>query len=165
MSCFHQREGTCHVKDLWLCRSKKQLSHKGPRPETETRSSIRVGTFNVRSIVKNAVAVLEHLNDNKCDVCLVQETFLRESDEAKLTEIKDAGWIVLSDPRKHRRGGGIAILYKPFLLVKLNSKVAKYKTFQVMETVIIGSTDELRLVNIYRPPYARKARFTEAHYT
>ena len=114
--------------------------------------------------MKNTVAVLEHLNDNKCDVCLVQETFLRQSDEAKLAEIKDTGWMVLSDPRKHRRGGGIAILYKPSLMVKLNSKVAKYKTFQVMETVIIGSTDELRLVNIYRPPYTKKARFTEAHF-
>ena len=72
---------------------------------------MRVGTFNVRSIVNKTVGVMEHLGDVGC-ICLVQETFLREADSAKLQEIKDYGWCIISDPRKHRSGGGIGILYK-----------------------------------------------------
>lgn len=99
-----------------------------------------------------------------CDVCFIQETFLREGDKAKLAEIKEYGWNILSDPRKHRSGGGIAMLYKNDIQLKSNTKVTKYKSFQVMESLLTTSTDIVRLVNIYRPPYTKKARFTECDF-
>ena len=104
---------------------------------------------------------MEHLDDMGCDICLVQETFLREADSAKLKEIKDYGWNIVSDPRKHRGGGGIGILYKPSIILKTNEKVIKYKSFQVMESLFHSETEVVRLVNIYRPPYTRKVKFTE----
>ena len=107
---------------------------------------------------------MEHLSDMNCDVCLIQETFLKEADAAKMKEIKDYGWEIISDPRKHRTGGGIGILYRPFISQKCNEKVNKYKSFQVMETVLYGCSEEIRFVNIYRPPYTKKARFTEAQF-
>ena len=91
----------------------------------------------------------------------MQETFLRDGNKAKLMEIKDYGWDVISDPRKHRSGGGIAMLYRDTVQLKSNSKVTKYKSFQVMESVLHSEQDTVRLVNIYRPPYTKKARFTE----
>ena len=104
---------------------------------------------------------MEHLLEMDCDICFVQETFLRDGDKAKLTEIKDYGWGILSDPRKHRSGGGIAMLYKNTIQLKSNNKVTKYKSFQVMESLLSAGTEMVRLVNIYRPPYTKKARFTE----
>ena len=123
---------------------------------------MRVGTFNVRSIVNKTVGVMEHLGDVGCDICLVQETFLREADRAKIQEIKDYGWCIISDPRKHRSGGGIGILYKPDIKLQANEKVTKYKSFQVMETVLHSDAGSVRLVNIYRPPYTKKAKYTES---
>lgn len=105
---------------------------------------------------------MEHLNDKDCDICLVQETFLKGADTAKLQEIEDYGWNILSNPRKFRSGGGIAILYKRHLKLKSNEKVAKPKSFQVMEALLTTRTGLIRLVNIYRPPYTKKARFTES---
>ena len=97
-----------------------------------------------------------------CDICLVQETFLKEADKAILNEITDLGWSILSNPRKHRSGGGIAILYRPDIILKSNEKVTKYKSYQVMEAVLSCDSGLVRLVNIYRPPYTKKARFTES---
>ena len=108
--------------------------------------------------------VMEHLCDMECDVCFIQETFLKEADTAKKQEIKDYGWQILSNPRKYRSGGGIAVLYKPCVSLKCNERVNKYKSFQVMETVLQGCSEEIRFVNVYRPPYTRKARFTEANF-
>ena len=105
---------------------------------------------------------MEHLGDVGCDICLVQETFLREADRAKIQEIKDYGWCIISDPRKHRSGGGIGILYKPDIKLQANEKVTKYKSFQVMETVLHSDMGSVRLVNIYRPPYTKKAKYTES---
>jgi len=105
---------------------------------------------------------MEHLQDQKCDVCFVQETFLKDYDTAKLQEIRDYGWNVLSNPRKHRSGGGIAILYRNDIKLTSNTKVTKYKTYQVMEAVLSSKSGLIRLVNIYRPPYSQKARHTES---
>ena len=96
---------------------------------------------------------MEHLFEMDCDICFLQETFLRDGDKAKLIEIKDYGWNILSDPRKHRSGGGIAMLYKNSIQLKGNNKVTKYKSFQVMESLLTADTEMVRLVNIYRPPY------------
>ena len=114
--------------------------------------------------MNKTVGVMEHLDDMGCDICLVQETFLREADSAKLREIKDYGWNIVSDPRKHRGGGGIGILYKPGISLKTNEKVIKYKSFQVMESLLHSTTDVVRLVNIYRPPYTKKAKYTESKF-
>ena len=115
-------------------------------------------------MVNKTVQVLEHLDDMCCDVSLVQETFLKVSDKAVLQEIKDLGWNILSNPRKYRKGGGIAILYKPDILLKRNDNLTKYKSFQVMEALLNCEMGVVRFVNIYRPPYNKKARYTENYF-
>ena len=112
--------------------------------------------------MNKTLQVLEYFGDTSCDICLVQETFLKDADKAILKEIADFGWSILSDPRKHRSGGGIAILSRPDIHLKNNEKVKKYKSFQVMEALVSCKTGLVRLVNIYRPPYTKKARFTES---
>ena len=99
--------------------------------------------------------------DKDVDICLVQETFLCQGDTAKLKEIKDLSWQIKSDPRKHRSGGGIATLSKHAVKLKYNDKVKKYKSFQVMESLITTKDELLRLINVYRPGYSKKARHTE----
>ena len=114
--------------------------------------------------MNKTVTVMEHLQDNECDVCFVQETWLKEADTAKLQQIKDYGWNVLSNPRKHRAGGGIALLYRKWLTLKLNEKVVKYKSFQVMEALLETTLGQVRLVNVYRPGYSKKARHTQCDF-
>ena len=111
--------------------------------------------------MNKTVGVLEHLQEVDCDICFIQETFFRDGNTAKIMEIKELGWNILSDPRKHRGGGGIAMLFRDVLQLKCNSKVTKYKSFQVMESLLQSQQDIVRLVNLYRPPYTKKARYTE----
>ena len=91
----------------------------------------------------------------------MQETFLKEADTAKLQEIKDYGWGIISDPRKHRSGGGIAMIYNNSLNIKPNKKLKKYKSCQIMESLLDTEEGLIRLINVYRPPYTKKARYTE----
>ena len=115
-------------------------------------------------MVNKIVQVLEHFDDMSCDICLLQETFLKVSDKAILKEINDLGWNIMSNPRKHRSGGGIAILFRPDILLKNNDKLKKYKSYQVMEVLLSCDIGMVRLVNVYRPPYSKKARFTESFF-
>ena len=54
---------------------------KGEKDPAE--KSLRICTLNTRSLVNKTVEVLEHINDWNCDICLVQETFFKTSDNAK----------------------------------------------------------------------------------
>ena len=97
------------------------------------------------------------------DICLLQETYLRKGDQAKFQEIKDRGWEILSAPRKERTGGGVAIIFKAGMGVKSNS-TRSFTTFEHMEVVFENSTELFRLINIYRPPYSKKAPYTQSHF-
>ena len=108
--------------------------------------------------------ILTHLEDKECDVCLVQETYLKATDTAKIREIQDNGWQVFSSPRSERAGGGIGVFYRDGVVVKRAPVKDKFKTFQVQEVLIGGDDDLVRLCNIYRPPYNGKARHTEANF-
>lgn len=107
---------------------------------------------------------MEHILEVGCDVCLVQETFLTDKDTAKIMEIRDYGMEIISNPRKYRSGGGIAVIYRKSLDMKCSRNLITRKSFQVMETTVCTNVGMIRLVNIYRPPYSKMARFTEAHF-
>ena len=83
---------------------------------------------------------MEHLNDEKCDICLVQETFLREAEKAILQQIRDYGWQILSNPRKHRTGGGIAILYRERFTLKSNDKVVNPGQYRKKYVIYLPET-------------------------
>ena len=114
--------------------------------------------------MNKTAGLMEHLMETECDICFVQETFLRVGDDAKFAEIREYGWNVMSNPRKHRSGGGIAMLYKCNFKLSNNERVTKYKSFQVMETLLATEEDIIRLINVYRPPYSKKARHTQCHF-
>ena len=114
--------------------------------------------------MNKTAGVLTHLEDKECDVCLVQETYLKSTDTAKIQEIRENGWNIFSSPRAARSGGGIGVLFRDGVVVKLSPIRAKFQSFQVQEVLIGGSGDLVRLCNVYRPPYTGKARFTEASF-
>ena len=124
---------------------------------------MRVGTLNCNSLVNKTAGVIEHLNDQLVDVCLLQETYLRKGDDAKIQEMKDRGWEIYSAPRKQRIGGGVAIIYKADLGVK-NCGAKSFKTFESIEATIGNATELIRLVNIYRPPYSKRAPHTQSQF-
>ena len=106
---------------------------------------------------------MEHILDSGSDVCFLQETWLSDHDNAKIKEITDYGLKIISRPRK-RTGGSIAAIYKSDLDLKENKHVTRFKTFEVMETLLDTSKGLIRFVNLYRCPYTKKNRFTVAQF-
>ena len=114
--------------------------------------------------MNKTAGVLTHLEEKQCDVCLVQETYLKNTDTAKIQEIRVNGWNIYSSARAARTGGGIGVLFRDGVRVKLSPLRRGYQSFQVQEVLVGGSGDLVRLCNVYRPPYTGKARFTEASF-
>ena len=99
------------------------------------------------------------MKDLEIDICLIQESWLQSCDDAKLAEIDQLGYKIISVPRK-RVGGGVAVLYNSGLKIKLKKSPKKYKTFEKMEVVLQCEDNLIRFVNIYRPTYSKKHPYT-----
>ena len=69
---------------------------------------------------------LKLIKEQKLDICFVQETFLKNNDGAKISEIQDYGMTIHSCPRTFRGYGGLAIIQRPGIKLKVNTKINKY---------------------------------------
>ena len=92
-------------------------------------NKLKIATYNCRSINNKTVEVVEYLDDLDCDMCLLQESWLKQNDDSKLAEIEELGYKILSAPRNNRSGGGLAVLYKAFLNVKLQKNCEEVQIF------------------------------------
>ena len=118
--------------------------------------------MNCWSLRNKTSEVTEHLESASIDVCLLQETFMKEFDTAIINELKECGLVLFSLPRTSREHGGLGIVYKDALKVKpvKQTKSQIYKTFEFVEATMKTTQGLLRFCNIYRPPYSVKHRYT-----
>ena len=109
--------------------------------------------------------IMIYLIENNIDIMLVQETWVRKCDESIVKQIKEYGFNFLSC-RKSRKidwGGGVAVIFKNGL--KLNKiKSDTFKSFEHIICKLITSSGPLLFVNVYRPEYSEKNRFTVKHF-
>ena len=104
---------------------------------------------------------MTYLIDNNIHLAFVQETWLRKSDGNLITEIKEYGYDIISyrKPRRLDLGGGVALIYKNNLKVQ-NTKLSHYGSFEHMTCKVTTESGPMTFVNIYRPEYTKKHRYT-----
>ena len=95
----------------------------------------------------------------------LQETWLKKSDGAIISEIKEYGYhtMMFSKPRKNW-GGGVAIIYKSNLNVDRVPNKIKYKSFEHIECVIRTEREVFRVANIYRNEYSKKHQYSASDF-
>ena len=114
-------------------------------------------TFNCRSIRNKIVNILTYLDMHDIDICMMQETWLNKGDSAVAQEIKDQGYKIHSQRRlRGDIGGGVAIIYKPSILVRRCSPQSKFKSFEYISCTVHTNDKTIRIVNIYRMGYSKK---------
>ena len=112
-------------------------------------SNIKVMLFNSRSLCNKTAGVTEFLKAKNCDICFITEAWLKLKDTSTVAKIKDFGFLVKFQPRKGRRGGGVCVLYRDHInLKKVN--ICSFKPFEVLEVVIKGRDNLLRVSAFYR---------------
>ena len=104
---------------------------------------------------------MPYLKSFNVDILCVQETWLRKSDGAKIELIKEYGFKVFL-ARKSRKidlGGGVAVIFPNNRAVKL-IRSENYKSFEHVVCKVSTLTGHVILINIYRPDYSEKNRYT-----
>ena len=101
------------------------------------------------------------LIDNQIDVFVAQESWLRKCDGAILKEVKEYEFDIFQH-RKSRKldwGGGVATFFKNSISMKL-IRLPPYQSFESVTCKILSSHGPVCIVNVYRPGYSAKHRFT-----
>ena len=110
-------------------------------------------SFNCLSVRNKVPTVLKYLKDNDIDICMLQETWLNKGDSSVMQEIKDHGYNIISQRRlRGDVGGGVAILFKPHLVVR-KCKPVRYESFEYICCTVHTRNKTFRIVNIYRLQY------------
>ena len=105
--------------------------------------------FNARSLCNKIPGVTEFLTEKKCDACFITEAWMKLNNTSKVAEIKDLGYNVIFQSRKGKRGGGVCVLYKDHVNIK-KCNITKYNTFEVLEVILNGEPDIIRVSACYR---------------
>ena len=122
---------------------------------------LKVVSFNGRSIRNKLVSIMTYLKEKHVDIAFVQETWIRKSDGHLLTQIREYGYdlILYRKVRRLDLGGGVAIIYKSRLKIR-NIKKKSYPSFEHIECQLTTEKGPVNFVNIYRPEYSEKHRYT-----
>ena len=72
----------------------------------DPRCYLNCALVNIQSVGNKTCEIRDYINDNKLDVLVLTETWLNNSDSAKIKEMTPDTHMFLHVPRGDRRGGG-----------------------------------------------------------
>ena len=115
------------------------------------------GLTNSRSLRKNSGLLRYMVQNDKCDILAITETWL-QNEQYLASEFCPDGYVLLREDRLGQRGGGVAVLcraeYKP---KRLRSR--KYDSFESLMVSLSSAPNSMRIAVIYRPPGLSCATF------
>ena len=121
------------------------------------QSKLKLCSMNVRSIRNKSSTIYDFICDGKADMCAMTETWLCENDSSVIHEITPPGYKFIHQPRINRRGGGTGLLFKETIDAR-QITAGENIAFEFAEYHISFKAFQLKLINIYRPPYSELHR-------
>ena len=148
-----------NVKNLiTLDRSIQNPLHLTPNELNDSGLNLKIGTGNLQSLKGKAITLHDCLIDSKTDVFVATETWLKDID-------RDEVWLlgscinkgdfrcVTSNRSGTKKGGGLAIVYKPGSGIKcVSMENGEKSSFQFAVWKLEIKNKVLTVVRIYRPP-------------
>ena len=106
---------------------------------------------NCTSAANKTECIQAEITEANAALCALTDTWIKEEDDITLLQLCPSGYKCISIPRKVRSGGGLALIYRD----NINLKIEKEYSFNTMECAdfsikLPSKTIHLRL--IYRPP-------------
>ena len=83
---------------------------------------LNMALTNIQSIKPKLDMLIHHMQLNNLDICFITETWTQCRNELDYQYIRanvdTAGYNIMIHSRENRKGGGIAVIYRPHLHVK-----------------------------------------------
>ena len=106
---------------------------------------------NAQSAKQKTDVIVDYILDKDLDLLVITELWLYSHDTVELGELQPTGYKLKCFHREDRQGGGIAIIHKDGMKVKVITQPAQQKSFESLEVQVTSGNGNLRLLAVYRP--------------
>ncbi|KAJ8047785.1 hypothetical protein HOLleu_06878 [Holothuria leucospilota] len=134
----------------------RSLTFNNERRRGEFGTNIPINDFaklclvNTRSVRNKCSAFVDFVLDNDFDIVAITETWLKHGDDVIIGDITPAGYTFKHVTRPTKFGGGVGILFRTSLSVKIKD-VEPYVSFESMHVRLTSNSRSQDIVLIYRP--------------
>ena len=150
-----RRSGLCIHRPTRRSRKRTNVGHH------QQQRNAKLCLINARSIINKCELLSELATDIQPDIIAITETWLSpEHGDHDLLACCPSGYSAVHAPRASRRGGGLALIFKTTITVRLNANPV-FQTFELLDCSISLKPCSLRILVVYRPPSSSKASFLE----
>ena len=122
---------------------------------------LRGGLINIQSVSNKTIQIREMINDRAFDIVALIETWLMESDSAKINEMTPFTHTFHHIPREGKRGGGVGLFASKALTHLRVQKRIEVESFEYMEVIFKCSGQWILCLVVYRPPGPSVNNFIE----
>ena len=108
--------------------------------------------MNSQSLNNKISTLIQFLEDNSIDICLLTETWLKTQNNFVTALLKEAGYKITHCVRQNKKGGGVAIVSKHIFETKYE-KLVEYNSFEciIQSFRIKNVSSSFTVILIYRP--------------
>ena len=126
-------------------------------------TKLNMALTNIQSLKPKLDMLIHHMQLNNLDICLITETWTQYGNEPEYKYIKanldTAGYNIIIHSRENRKGGRIAVIYRPHLHIKKLS-FKEHTSFEAITINLNITTKSYLLLTIYRASYSAKQPIT-----
>ena len=122
-----------------------QINKKNKQP------SIHLMVYNTRSAMKKPLYINEFIQNKKCDILSMCETWIKPGDDAKVKEMCPDNYTFLGKSRD-TRGGGVGLVVNNSIHIKHDKVNSQYDSFEHHSATLHFEHKQVKLVTIYRSP-------------
>ena len=134
----------CNKDNLIFVKTEKHIK--------DTGKWIEFALLNTRSVRNKSPQIQDFVIENKLDFLAITETWLKEEDESDIIDsLTPNGYTLLHRPRIGKTGGGVGLLVKTNIKVKVVPS-KRFQTFEHQEYLLKFKAKSIRLIVLYRPP-------------
>jgi exonuclease III len=118
------------------------------------KNSLIFSNVNARSLKNKTEVFIDHIIENKIDICVVTETWLKDDDSVALAALSSHGYSFRNIPRTgERTGGGTGIMVRENFKIGFIEGIQRL-SFEVSEWNLTANGHISKFVIVYRPPYS-----------
>ena len=152
----------CRDASFFNCKfhaTSSSATKNNPNKTGSQELNLAVATINCESSYNKAATIADYILEHDLDICCLTETWLNSDDTVTICELFLNGYEIISVPPKDRQGGGVAVIIKQLLSIKLNcSKDTTFRSFEHLNSIVSHPkhSQPLNLTIVYRPPRSNK---------
>ncbi len=114
------------------------------------------GLANSRSLFKNQIVIQQQITESGLDLLAITETWLTpEHGEEIPRSVCPDGFSAINIPRPGKKGGGLAVIHRDTICVRLLPLEAHPATFEQLALSLQFNSTGFNFVVIYRPPASK----------